>query len=615
MSNLTLGSLFSGSGGFELAGALFGIEPLWESEVEPLPIRVTERNFPNCLKLGNIITLHGWSIPKVNIISGGSPCQGMSIAGKREGLADDRSCLFNEQIRITKEMREDDRNAGRTGADIRPRWMCWENVAGALTSNSRQDFQAVLTEIIRIADPEAPPVPIPKKGWPYAGCFMGEHGEWSVAYRTLDAQYWPRTPQRRLRIYLVADFAGASAPEILFERNGLSGDFAESRQAWEADHPHPEIRPGEASLADGGGGYSHFRVIDNHPQDSRIGIREDGMVPTLTEKMGTGGNNVPLVMEPGCKAAGFPLGFRAENTRVYDEVATTLCNGTRPGFCAGVIVETDPSAAPAVAFDCRNITPNIEVAPTIQAKENGGQSLNYIAQVFTPIPISDKATRYQGGGKGRHEDGGGNGLGIGQPGDPAPCITAADRHGVAYGISRSFFNQGENAKYDPEITEEVATTITTAHCPPGVAMPLTVPEISGTLTAKMAKGTGGPAGDEMQNLVAEWPEYIIRRFTPMECCRLQGFPDWWAEQLGVEEPPDGMVDRWMEIFKTHWEVITQHDGVKAPKTRSQVIKWLKDPASDSALYKMWGNGIALPCAAFVMEGIANHQTERIDADA
>lgn len=253
MSNLTLGSLFSGSGGFELAGSLFGIEPLWESEVEPLPIRVTERNFPNCLKLGNIITLHGWSIPKVNIISGGSPCQGMSIAGKREGLADDRSCLFNEQIRITKEMREDDRNAGRAGTDIRPRWMCWENVAGALTSNNRQDFQAVLTEIIRIADPEAPPVPIPPKGWPYAGCFMGEHGEWSVAYRTLDAQYWPCTPQRRLRIYLVADFAGASAPEILFERNGLSGDFAESRQAWETNHPHPEIRPGEASRIDGGG--------------------------------------------------------------------------------------------------------------------------------------------------------------------------------------------------------------------------------------------------------------------------------------------------------------------------------------------------------------------------
>lgn len=603
-SNLTLGSLFSGSGGFELAGALFGIEPLWESEVEPLPIRVTERNFPNCLKLGNIVTIHGWSIPKVDIITGGSPCQDMSIAGKRDGLSGDRSCLFNEQIRIVKEMREDDRNAGRTGTDIRPRWMCWENVPGAFTSNKRQDFQAVLTEIIRIAAPEAPPVPIPKKGWPYAGCFMGEHGEWSVAYRTLDAQFWG-VPQRRSRIYLVADFAGSSAPEILLERNGMSRNFTESRQAWETDHPHPEIRLGEASRDNGGqlgtaysllirsgcegGGKGALMqteqsatlsthnnqtlfdpagtmVLDNHPQDSRISIREDGMAPTLTEKMGTGGNNVPMVMEP------------------------------------------------AIAFDCRNITPNIEVAPTLQAKENGGQSLNYIAPVFTPIPISDKATRYQGGGKGRHEDGGGNGLGIGQPGDPAPCITAGERHGVAYGISRSFFNQGENAKYDPEITEEVSTTITTAHCPPGVAMPLTAPEISGTLTAKMAKGTGGPAGDEMQNLVAEWPEYIIRRFTPMECCRLQGFPDWWAEQLGVEEPPDGMVDRWMEIFKTHWEVITQHDGVKAPKTRSQVIKWLKDPASDSALYKMWGNGIALPCAAFVMEGIANHQTERNDAN-
>lgn len=263
MSGLTLGSLFSGSGGFELAGSLFGIEPIWESEVEPLPIRVTERNFPNCLKLGNIMAIHGWSIPKVDIITGGSPCQGMSIAGKRDGLADNRSCLFNEQIRITKEMREDDRDSGRTGTGIRPRWMCWENVPGAFTSNNRKDFQAVLTEIIRIAEPEAPAVPIPKKGWPAAGCFMGEHGEWSVAYRTLDAQYWPCTPQRRKRIYLVADFAGDSAAKILFERSGLSGNFAESRQAWEADHPHPEIRPGEASRNNGGGATRNSLLATN----------------------------------------------------------------------------------------------------------------------------------------------------------------------------------------------------------------------------------------------------------------------------------------------------------------------------------------------------------------
>lgn len=525
MKALTLGSLFSGSGGFELAGSIFGIEPLWESEIEPLPIRVTERNFPECLKLGDISRIHGWAIPKVDIITGGSPCQDMSIAGKRDGLAGQRSVLFNEQIRIVKEMREDDRNSGRTGKDIRCRWMCWENVPGAFTSNQRRDFQSVLTEIVRIAEPEAPAVPIPEKGWSYAGCLMGEHGEWSVAYRTLDAKFWG-VPQRRSRIYLVADFAGTTAPEILFERDGLSRHFAESRQAWENNHPHPAA---SVRTTSGCGGHDlgiRPIVLDNHPQDSRIGIREDGMSPTLTEKMGTGGNNVPMVMEP--------------------------------------------------------------------------------------IPINDKATRHDGGGSTRNSDGAGNGLGIGQPGDPSPTLTAADRHGVAYciqgsmigradkngpqgsginedvsftlntvdrhgvayALDRAAFNQGENALFGIAVEEELSPTIV-AKGPNAVIQPTTVPEISGTLTAKMAKGTGGPAGDEMQNLVAEFPDYIVRRFTPLECGRLQGFPDWWTDSLGIEQP-------------TFWEV----------------ARWLQNPASDSALYKMWGNGIALPCAMFVMAGIA-----------
>lgn len=548
MKELTLGSLFSGSGGFELAGSIFGIKPIWASEIEPLPIRVTERNFPDCLMLGDINKLHGWAIPKVDIITGGSPCQDMSVAGKRDGLSGERSILFREQIRIIKEMREDDRNAGRTGKEIRCRWMCWENVPGAFSSNQRQDFQSVLTEIIRIAEPQAPPVPIPKDGWAYAGAFMGENRAWSVAYRTLDAKYWG-VPQRRFRIFLVADFAGTSAPQILFERKGLSRDFKESRQTWENNHPHPPSSFGET------GRERKSIAIDNHPQDSRITIRQDGTAPTLTEKMGTGGNNVPMVMEA--------------------------------------------------------------------------------------MPINDKATRYNGGGDTRHNDGSGNGLGIGKPGDPAPTLTAADRHGVAYcmqgsmigrtekngpqgagikidesftlntvdhhavayGINRQMFNAGETGKLGFEPQKETSPTII-GKGPNAVMQPMTVPEISGTLTVKMCKGTGGPSGQETQNLVAQFPDYIVRRFTPLECGRLQGFPDWWTEQLGIDNPTDGQIDKWVRIFKTHWEVLTSKEGVKAPKTRKQVIKWLKNPTSDSALYRMWGNGIALPCAMFVLEGIA-----------
>lgn len=303
-------------------------------------------------------------------------------------------------------------------------------------------------------------------------------------------------------------------------------------------------------------------VLDNHPQDSRVTIREDGISPTLTEKMGTGGGNVPLILEP----MGIQQNADGE-VRMYPVSATLNTNGNASGRNAPLVV------APAIAYDCRNDAPNVEVSATLQAKSNGGQSLNYINPVFQPVPINDKATRCEGGGPTRNGDGSGNGLGVGKPGDPAPTLTAADRHAVAYGISRSYFNQGENAKYDPEITEEVAPTLTTSHCPPGVAQP------TGVI-------------------------YIARRFTPLECGRLQGFPDWWADGLGVQDPPSGLVDRWVQIFKTHWETITKATGIKSPKTRNQVIKWLKNPANDSALYKMWGNGIALPCAMFVMEGIA-----------
>lgn len=185
---ITMGSLFSGSGGFELAGSIFGIRPIWASEIEPFPILVTTKNFPEMKHLGDINKLNGADLEPVTIIAGGSPCQDMSIAGKREGLDGSRSNLFREQIRIIKEMRESDRAAGRTGTQIRPRYMVWENVPGAFSSNKGKDFQAVLQEIVSITDEESN-VPLPPKGkWQTAGCIMGDH--FTIAWRVLDAQYW-----------------------------------------------------------------------------------------------------------------------------------------------------------------------------------------------------------------------------------------------------------------------------------------------------------------------------------------------------------------------------------------------------------------------------------------
>lgn len=183
--------------------------------------------------LGDITKISGAEIEIVDVITGGSPCQDLSIAGKRAGLAGARSGLFMEQVRIVKEMREHDRKSGRTGDMVRPRFMVWENVPGAFSSNKGRDFAAVLKEIIRIAEPEAPDIEVPEKGWPTWGGYHDEvGGRWSVAWRVHDAQYWG-VPQRRRRISVVADFGGDTAGEILFERKSVSGHPAESGTARE----------------------------------------------------------------------------------------------------------------------------------------------------------------------------------------------------------------------------------------------------------------------------------------------------------------------------------------------------------------------------------------------
>ena len=182
--------------------------------------------------LGDITKINGHEAPVVDCIIGGSPCQDLSLAGKRAGLAGARSGLYMEQIRIIKEMRHKDELRGRTGESIRPRYMVWENVPGAFSTNGGKDFAAVLEEAIRVAEPEAPDVPVPEKGWPTAGCFMGEC--WSVAWRVLDAQFWGTSdkplPQRRRRIALVADFGGQSAPKYSLSAKACQGILRRANQ-------------------------------------------------------------------------------------------------------------------------------------------------------------------------------------------------------------------------------------------------------------------------------------------------------------------------------------------------------------------------------------------------
>ena len=200
---------------------------------------------------GDITQISGATIEPVNVIIGGSPCQDLNVAGKQKGLAGVRSGLFMEQLRIIKEMRCIDIEHGRTGIHIRPRYMVWENVPGAFSSpkgNKGADFQAVLEETIKVVCEKAPPVSIPKNGWPTSGCFTDMGGQWSVAWRVFDAQFWG-VPQRRKRIALVADFGGLTAPEILFIREGVFGDIEQSRPQGESPAGEAEGGAGEAVRA------------------------------------------------------------------------------------------------------------------------------------------------------------------------------------------------------------------------------------------------------------------------------------------------------------------------------------------------------------------------------
>lgn len=252
--------------------------------------------------LGDITKINGYEVPIVDCVIGGSPCQDLSMAGKREGLNGARSGLFMEQIRIIREMRENDRKS-RTDGAIRPRYMVWENVPGALSSNGGEDFRVVLEETARVADQNAA-IPRPEK-WRTSGCIMG--GGWSIAWRILNAQFWG-VPQRRRRLALVADFGGHSAPEILFVRKGLCGDIEESggkgetiaQAAERGVDTDDKERLATLTMRGREGGGSENLVFENHGLDSRYkGPLKTA--PTLTKYLGTGGNNLPLCVNTSGK--------------------------------------------------------------------------------------------------------------------------------------------------------------------------------------------------------------------------------------------------------------------------------------------------------------------------
>ena len=312
---LTLGSLFDGIGGFCLAGQMADITPVWSSEIEPFPVRVTEKRFSDVLQLGDVHAIHGDQIPPVDIITFGSPCQNLSIAGKRAGLGGEQSSLFFEAVRIIKEMR-------RSTNGNYPKWAVWENVPGALSSNAGCDLRQVFQSLAEIADGSAD-VPMPADGkWLGAGEIVGN--DYSLAWRILDASKGWGVAQRRRRIFVVLDLAGERAGQVLFESEGLSGYTPPGREARQGTASGAEGCTGAAGFctehsADSRGiGYGEEEsptlragvvpgvAIEYNPTDSRIKVKEDGICQTLTARMGTGGNTVPLTLKirSGCEGGG-----------------------------------------------------------------------------------------------------------------------------------------------------------------------------------------------------------------------------------------------------------------------------------------------------------------------
>lgn len=423
--------------------------------------------------LGDITQIDGHTAPWVDCIIGGSPCQDLSIAGKRAGLAGARSGLFMEQIRLVKEMRE------ASGAAY-PRFMVWENVPGAFSSNKGQDFAAVLEETIRIVEPEAPSIEVPDKGWPTWGGYRDVDGRWSVAWRTLDAQYWG-VPQRRRRIALVADFGGCTAAEILFERKSLFGDSAESRT--KRKRSSGEIEDGAAyavRIRGGCNGGGKGALIQKEKRGT-LGTGNDQTVFCLQ------GNGIDRAETAGCNGKGW-----------REDQSYTLNTVDRP----------------AVVYN----------EETITSKTNASNP---------------------------------------QLGDPCHTLGAT-------GAGRTILVTCYDIQHRSEavrIYDGIAPVLTARMGTGGGNVPITLEgkEKTSILCARDYKGVGRC---DTCGRVISTP--VVRRLTPLECERLQGYPDGWTD-----------IGEWVKTDK-----------------RGRKIK-VKGSA-DSPRYKALGNSIALPPWRFVL---------------
>lgn len=451
---LTLGSLFDGSGTFPLGALMTGIRPVWSSEIEPFPIRVTTKRMPGVRHYGDVRGMHGGRVEPVDIITFGSPCTDMSLAGKRAGLDGRQSCLFYEAIRIVKEMRRE--TDGRY-----PRFIVFENVTGAFSSRKGRDFQTVLTEIVRIKEPESPPVPMPDAAWPTTDLLLGDG--WSAAYRVFDSQGWG-VPQRRRRIYLVGDLGGGCAGKILFDTESVLGDSAACFRSWKGTADRLASGPAAAGGA-----------LSTGLSDAVAPPKESTVVSTV---------DVRLTSE----------GTKNARNNVY---------------------ETDVSRC----LDTSGTTPD----------------------------------RNYGG-------------------------VAVVERGPAYVMTTGSYAQVEK-------------------------------DIAPTLMARDYKDPDAvcwQSGTASSVTRQDGSVYAVRRLTPAECARLQGFPDWWCRNLGTENPSEEEMQFWREVFETHRRLVSK---AKKPKTDRQIRKWLKNPHTDSAEYRMWGNGCTLPVVYYVLAGIAHFASQ------